>query len=262
MYSWHSMFRPFRKVKKKRENRFSVNSQNLLYTIFCESTVFSTWFSGKVFVLMHSNTIFPYVLMHSNTIFAYVLMHSNTIFAYVLMHSNTIFPYVLMHSNTIFPYVLMHSNTIFAYVLMHSNTIFPYVLMHSNTIFAYVLMHSHTIFAYVSPPVLFMILLGGSIMVRLRLQQNGLDTWKVPSRAARGQQERWVAAVPTFNFWTSWPDIDQHLVVQTPMQSMPKISQAHQRPTHVACNSKLHSVVRSSITGIIHDRTPNCHPFF
>ena len=183
---------------KKRENRFSVNSQNSLYTIFCESTVFSTWFSGKMFVLMHSNTIFPYVLMHSNTIF----------------------PYVLMHSNTIFPYVLMHSNTIFAYVLMHSNTIFAYVLMHYNTIFA-----------YVSPPVLFMILLGGSIMVRLRLQQNGLDTWKVPSRAARGQQERWVAAVPTFNFWTSWPDIDQHLVVQTPMQSMPKISQAHQRPT-------------------------------
>ena len=32
------MLRPIRKVEK-RKNRFSVNSQNLLYTIFCESTV-------------------------------------------------------------------------------------------------------------------------------------------------------------------------------------------------------------------------------
>ena len=32
------MLRSIRKVKKHK-NRFSVNSQNLLYTIFCESTV-------------------------------------------------------------------------------------------------------------------------------------------------------------------------------------------------------------------------------
>ena len=32
------MLRPIRKVKILK-NRFSVNSQNLLYTIFCESTV-------------------------------------------------------------------------------------------------------------------------------------------------------------------------------------------------------------------------------
>ena len=32
------MLRPIRKVEK-RKIRFSVNSQNLLYTIFCESTV-------------------------------------------------------------------------------------------------------------------------------------------------------------------------------------------------------------------------------
>ena len=32
------MLRPIRKVKKT-QNRFSVNSQNLPYTIFCESTV-------------------------------------------------------------------------------------------------------------------------------------------------------------------------------------------------------------------------------
>ena len=32
------MLRPIRKFKK-RKNRFSVNLQNLLYTIFCESTV-------------------------------------------------------------------------------------------------------------------------------------------------------------------------------------------------------------------------------
>ena len=32
------MLRPIRKGKK-RENRFSVNSQNLLYTIFCECTI-------------------------------------------------------------------------------------------------------------------------------------------------------------------------------------------------------------------------------
>ena len=33
------MLRPIRKVKKKGKNLFSVNLQNLLYTIFCESTV-------------------------------------------------------------------------------------------------------------------------------------------------------------------------------------------------------------------------------
>ena len=42
MYSWHSMFT---KLKKCR-NWFSVNKQNLLYTIFCESTVKLTEFSA------------------------------------------------------------------------------------------------------------------------------------------------------------------------------------------------------------------------
>ena len=41
VYSWHSMLRPIRKVKK-RKNWFSANSQNLLYTIFCEITVMGT----------------------------------------------------------------------------------------------------------------------------------------------------------------------------------------------------------------------------
>ena len=40
LYSWHSMLPPIRKVRKIR---FSVNSQNLLSTIFCESTVFTSW---------------------------------------------------------------------------------------------------------------------------------------------------------------------------------------------------------------------------
>ena len=38
MYSWHVMLRPFAKVKTAKII-FSENSQNLLYTIFCESTV-------------------------------------------------------------------------------------------------------------------------------------------------------------------------------------------------------------------------------
>ena len=38
IYSWHPMLRPIRKVKKSK-NLFSVNSQNLLYTIVCDSTV-------------------------------------------------------------------------------------------------------------------------------------------------------------------------------------------------------------------------------
>ena len=39
------MLRPIRKVKK-RKNIFSVNSQNLLYTIFCESTVIEYLYVG------------------------------------------------------------------------------------------------------------------------------------------------------------------------------------------------------------------------
>ena len=37
------MLRPIRKVKK-RKNRFSVNSHNVLYTIFCEPTVVEKYF--------------------------------------------------------------------------------------------------------------------------------------------------------------------------------------------------------------------------
>ena len=32
------MLRPILKIKETRKNRFSVNTQNLLYTIFCQST--------------------------------------------------------------------------------------------------------------------------------------------------------------------------------------------------------------------------------
>ena len=46
MYSWHFMLRPIRKVKNLK-NRFSVNSQNLLYTIFCESTVCISFVLGR-----------------------------------------------------------------------------------------------------------------------------------------------------------------------------------------------------------------------
>ena len=55
------MLRPIRKVKN-RKNRFSVNSQNLLYTIFCESTVFKIIVC--VFSVRSCNvTLFPiYVL--------------------------------------------------------------------------------------------------------------------------------------------------------------------------------------------------------
>ena len=44
VYSWHSMLRPISKVKK-RKNRFSV-TQDLLYTIFCESTVCKVLLNG------------------------------------------------------------------------------------------------------------------------------------------------------------------------------------------------------------------------
>ena len=40
------MLRPIRKVRK-RKNRYSVNSQNLLYTIFCESTVYLSSYANS-----------------------------------------------------------------------------------------------------------------------------------------------------------------------------------------------------------------------
>ena len=52
--------------------------------------------------------------------------------------------------------------------------------------------------------------------------------------------------VQTFNSCTSRPVVSQCLVVQTPMDNLPK-KETSTSMTHVACESKLRSFVRSSV---------------
>ena len=52
------------------------------------------------------------------------------------------------------------------------------------------------------------------------------------------------STVQTFNSCTSQPDVCQYLVVQSPMDNMSK-NKPSTSMTHVACKSKLRSVVRS-----------------
>ena len=54
------------------------------------------------------------------------------------------------------------------------------------------------------------------------------------------------STVQTFNSCTSQPVVSQCLVVQTPMDNLPK-KETRTSMTHVACESKLRSFVRSSV---------------
>ena len=63
-------------------------------------------------------------------------------------------------------------------------------------------------------------------------------TWTVMALAIR--------EVQTFNSCTSRPGVCHFLIVQTPMNNMPKIKQ-NAPITHVPCELKLRSIVRSSM---------------
>ena len=60
-----------------------------------------------------------------------------------------------------------------------------------------------------------------------------------------------ISTVQTFNSCPGGPDVCQGLVVQTPMDNMAKY-ELRTSKTHIACESKIRSVVRSGTHGSIH----------
>ena len=120
------MLRPIRKVKKCK-NKLSVNSQNLPYTILCESRVYPCLFIALLLFSTITKTKFYTYFMALNGLCVLMCLY----YIIFLLH-NVIY---IHYFTNVFPMVIEHfANVLFMFIVNISNNSFSVLLKYFENI--------------------------------------------------------------------------------------------------------------------------------